>query len=139
MLLNRAQVSLDFLLTLLAFLMIFAALLPFSMRAYHAGVFALDSVKAKNFSDSLKSAVSGLRVLGNGSNIQITVNPSLKWGLSAKSKELILSVKSTALGEQKDFSVFFPNSIIFPETEFDSKKSFVLRKHNGLILFEHSN
>jgi len=135
----RAQISLEFLLLLLAFLACFALLLPFYSSAYNAGIFALDSMNAKRFADSVKNSVEQLRFLGNGSSIEKTANPSLQWKIFSEKNTLFVSVKSASLGKEKIFSVIFPNEISFRETEFDSEKSFLVKKSSGLVSFENTD
>ncbi|MDD5162981.1 MAG: hypothetical protein PHD95_02120 [Candidatus ainarchaeum sp.] len=137
MVLHSAQVSLEFLLVLLGFAAVFAALLPFYVVAYNAGVFALDSMNAKRFVNSVEGAVLELDSLGNGSSIAISASPSLKWKIFSEKNELFVSVQPDFQGKEKTFKAIFPDSIGFLELEFDSKKSFALEKINGKILFKN--
>lgn len=133
----KAQVSLEYLLVLLAFFGAFALLLPFYSAAFSAGIFALDSMNAKRFSESIQDSVSKLIVLGNGSSIQISADPSLEWKIFSEKNELFIALESN--GVQKSFSVSFPNEINFSETVFSSEKGFLIKKDNGKILFENSD
>jgi hypothetical protein len=135
--LRRAQVSLEFLLVLLGFAACFAVLLPFYAAAYNASVFALDSMNAKKFADSVAGAVSELNSLGNGSGIVLSAEPFLEWKIFFEKNELLVSVQGRNAGAEKTFRVLFPNSQDFVEVEFDSKKSFALEKIGGKILFKN--
>jgi hypothetical protein len=128
---------LEFLLVLLGFAACFAVLLPFYAAAYNASVFALDSMNAKKFVDSVAGAVSELNSLGNGSGIVLSAEPFLEWKIFFEKNELLVSVQGRNAGAEKTFRVLFPNSQDFVEVEFDSKKSFVLEKIGGKILFKN--
>jgi len=132
---QNAQVSLEYLLVLLAFLGVFAAMLPFAVSAYHAGIFAIDSASANNFAEQLSSEISDLGVLSENSGKKIIARPFLEWSFHSEKKILFLSVKSTALSREKHFSVSFPNEISFSEKTFSEKTVFLLEKTGSKLLF----
>ena len=136
---ENGQVSLEFLIVLLGFAGIFAALLPFYANAYEASVFAMDSVKAKSFADSIREKVSELNSLGNDSSFLVAAEPSLKWKIFSEKSTLAVSVKSEKLAKEKTFEIPFPNEVRFPGIEIDARKAFVLKKASGKVLFENTD
>ncbi|MDD5148357.1 MAG: hypothetical protein PHH08_02735 [Candidatus ainarchaeum sp.] len=135
----RAQVSLEFLLVLLGFSAVFAALLPFYSGAYSAGLFALDAFNAKQFAGSVESSVSELKALGNGSGRILVAEPHSKWKIFSEKDSLFVVLEDKKTGKTREFEVLFPNSIGFGALEFDSKKTFVVEKTGGNILFENTD
>jgi len=130
------QVSLEYLLLLLAVLAIFAALLPLLNSVYGLSLFALDSVNAKHFAFSLENAATEVSFQADGASRSVEARPLSSWRFSSSGNTVEILVHGPS-GE-KSFTVIFPNELA-PETiSFSSEQSFFVRNQNGLVLLEHN-
>ena len=135
--LQRAQLSLEYLILLAAVLAVFSLLLPLLGQAYHASLFGLDSVNAKQFIQSLESTAQEMRFLADGSAKRIDASPITEWSVSCSGKNLGLTVKSSALQEEKRFSAQLPNGIQLQPSSFTEPTAFLIRKAGGRVLIEY--
>jgi len=133
----NGQLSLEYLLLLLAVLSIFAVMLPLLNSVYDLSLFGLDCVNAKRFSFSLQEAIEEASFQADGSLVSIEANPLTNWLLSSSGNSLAILVQGP--GEsKKSFEVIFPNQLHLDNASITSKTSFVLRKNAGQILLEYS-
>lgn len=131
------QLSLEYLLLLLALLAIFAALLPLMDQTYKAGLFGLDSVNAKRFTQQLQSRVGEMSFQADGSLALIEAQPLEQWRISSSGKTLALDVLGPD-GREKQFVVEFPNELAQTSFILDGAATFALRKASGKIFLEYN-
>lgn len=132
------QLSLEYLLILLAAFSVFAVLIPLMNSVYSAGLFGLDSVNASHFSLSLQEGIEEMGFQADGSRTLVSANPLYQWKLLSKDDLLEVVVTGPDL-RKKTFEVKFPNSISQINLQLDSKKDFLLERVSGKILFVDSN
>ena len=130
------QLSLEYLLLLLALLAVFAALLPLVDQTYKAGLFGLDSVNAKRFTQRLQSHVEEMSFQADGSLALIEAQPLEQWRISSSGKRLSLTVLGPD-GREKAFAVEFPNEPGHADIILDDAATFALRKASGKIFLEY--
>lgn len=133
---SSGQLSLEYLLLLAAVLCVFALLLPLLNNVFQLCLFGLDSVNAKRFSAELQENVSQMSFQADGAAAIIEASPMLPWEISSDGNTLSVSVQGMD-GNEKSFSVSFPNEIKFSGALLEGKKSFFLRKSSGKILLEY--
>ena len=132
----HGQLSIEYLLLLLALLAVFAALLPLVDQTYKAGLFGLDCVNAKRFTQQLQSHVEEMSFQADGSLALIEVQPLEQWRISPSGKTLALNVLGPG-GREKRFAVGFPNELMPTGIVLlDGKATFALRKASGKIFLE---
>jgi hypothetical protein len=131
------QMSLEYLLLLLALLAIFAALLPLVDSTYKAGIFGLDCVNAKRFTQALQARAEEMAFQADGSYVLIEARPLEKWRISSSGKALSLIVIGPD-ERQKAFAVVFPNSIGRLDFAIGGATTFALRRESGKITLEYN-
>jgi len=133
----NGQLSLEYLLLLLAVLAIFAALLPLLDQTFKASLFGLDSVNAKHFQNDLQHSVNEMDFQANGSKTLLEARPFGKWIVSSSGKTLLIKVQGPET--EKTFEVFFPNELALESKALSSNAFFSLSKDSGKITFEYNN
>ena len=134
---SKGQLSLEYLLLLLAVLSVFAVLLPLLNTVFELSLFGLDSVNGKRFSFQMQESLAKMSFQADGSITSIEANPFGKWRIHSKGEELFVAVKGPGERE-KLFTILFPNSLQMQETIVEGKTSFLLKKLGGKILLEHN-
>ncbi len=130
------QLSLEYLLLLLAVLAVFAALLPLLDQTFKASLFGLDSVNAKYFQNELQHSVNEMDFQADGSKTILEAKPLGQWIVSSSDK--ILSIKVQGPGTEKKFEVFFPNKLVIENKVLSDNTSFLLSKNSGKIILEYN-
>ncbi|MBN2067423.1 MAG: hypothetical protein JW744_03075 [Candidatus Diapherotrites archaeon] len=133
---SRGQLSLEYLLLLLAAASVFAAILPLLSGVFSLGVFALDSVQAGQFSSHLQEIVNEMQFQADGSCISLSARPFGKWRFTQEERALLIYALGPD-GNEKEFTVSFPNDFAFQEKVLESEAEFVLRRDSGRILLEY--
>jgi len=133
----NGQLSLEYLLLLLAVLAVFAALLPLLDQTFKASLFGLDSVNAKYFQNKLQHSVNEMDFQANGSKTILEAEPLGQWIVSSSGK--ILSIKVQGPETEKSFEVFFPNKLVIESKALSDNTSFFLSKVSGKIILEYNN
>ncbi len=133
----NGQLSLEYLLLLLAVLSIFAVLLPLLDQTFQASLFGLDSVNAKSFSDSLQHSVNEMDFQADGSKTILETRPLGQWVVLSSGKTF--SIKVQGPETEKTFEVFFPNELDLKQQTLSSNAFFSLSKDSGKIVFEYYN
>lgn len=110
---NKAQVALEFLLVFGALIAIMLALAPVFSIALSRALQAVDSARAKAFSNELESGLQKLSVFSNGSTIIVIAEPLSEWKLSFKENEAKISTnkKEFLIASQIDFAYAIDFSI----------------------------
>jgi len=134
---QKGQLSLEYLILLVAILSAFAVLLPVMNGVYNAGLFGLDSVNAKGFAFSMQEAIGEIGFQADGASTMLEARPFGKWLVFGSGKDFVVIVQSQT-GKEKRFTVKFPNNVWFSKAEIGSKTAFYLRKDSGKILLEYS-
>lgn len=136
---SRGQLSLEYLILLAAVLAVFAMLLPLLGSIYSHGLFALDSINAKQFTASLQQHADEMRFQADGAIASFSVLPFNNWGIRSNAKQFFVAVPDPE-GKPKEFAVDFPNEIeLQPATLEKGKEThFVLQKRSGRILLEYN-
>lgn len=130
---NRAQVSLEYLIVVGAFLSMVLVFMPLLVQTYYLGLFGTDSVKAEKFVYHFKSAVDELAVLGDGSRVELAVNPINEWELRIAANSLSVKVKSSELGSEKTFEVELKPIVGSFSKTISAETTFLIEKQNGKI------
>jgi len=133
----NGQLSLEYLLLLLAVLAVFAALLPLLDQTFKVSLFGLDSVNAKYFQHSLQHSVNEMNFQADGSKTILEAKPLGQWIVSSSGK--ILSIKVQGPETEKLFEVFFPNNLTIENKVISDNSFFYLSKDSGKIIFEYNN
>ena len=133
----NGQLSLEYLLLLLAVLAVFAALLPLLDQTFKASLFGLDSVNAKYFQNKLQHSVNEMDFQADGSKTILEAEPLGQWIVSSSGK--ILSIKVQGPETEKSFEVFFPNKLAIESKTLSDNTSFFLSKVSGKIILEYNN
>jgi uncharacterized protein (UPF0333 family) len=138
----RGQLSLEYLILLAAVLAVFAMLLPLLSSIYSHGLFALDSINAKQFAVSMQQHVNEMRFQADGAIASFSVKPFNNWGIRSNAKQFFVAVPDPE-GKPKEFAVDFPNEIELQpatlgkekETQFTLQKG---KKRAGEITLEYN-
>ena len=133
----NGQLSLEYLLLLLAVLAVFAALLPLLDQTFKASLFGLDSVNAKYFQNKLQHSVNEMDFQADGSKTILEAEPLGQWIVSSSGK--IFSIKVQGPETEKSFEVFFPNKLAIESKVLSDNTSFFLSKVSGKIILEDNN
>ena len=134
---SNGQLSLEYLLLLLAVLAAFAVLLPLLDQTFKAGLFGLDCANAKRFQSGLQHSVNEMDFQANGSKTILEARPLGEWLVSSSGK--VLSIKVQGPEVVKTFKVFFPNELGFESKTLSGNSFFYLLKDSGKILLEYGN
>ena len=132
----NGQLSLEYLLLLLAVLAVFAALLPLLDQTFKVSLFGLDSVNAKYFQNKLQHFVNEMDFQADGSKTILEANPLGQWTVSSSGKTL--SIKVHGPETEKTFEVFFPNELNLKKQTLSSNAFFSLSKDSGKIILEYN-
>ncbi len=136
----KGQISLEFLLLMSAFISFLLLFTPLISKTFFSGIYALDSVKAKNFSDSFIVSARELNSMSNDSKITLNAKPLLKWKISYKNKKLNVVVLLEKYNKQKTFVSEPLNTIPFSEINLNEKTVFVLTKtEKGILVKSNKN
>ena len=135
---KNGQISLEFLMVMLAFLASLLLFLPLLNNLYNAALFRIDVENASAFLQSLEHQIDTFAIMGDGSSSQFSIAPLNRWVVSANGNTLVLTVKSNALQSEKQLSLRFPNNISLQTKEVESKTTIRLVKYNGMILVEYA-
>ncbi len=127
------QLSLEYLLLLLAALAAFALILPILGQVYNAAFFALDSSLASDFSDSMQARVFEMSFEADGAKAVLKAKPLGKWLVFSQEKRLVVRVFGL---KEKDFVVVFPNKVAFNERLVEAETEFFLSKSKGALVLE---
>ena len=135
----RGQLSLEYLILLAAVLAVFAMLLPLLSNIYSHGLFALDSINAKQFAVSLQQHANEMQFQADGAVASISVKPFDNWSIRSGSKQFFVAVPGPE-GKSNEFAVDFPNEIeLQPATLGREKETrFTLQKCSGRITLEYA-
>lgn len=135
---EHAQLSLEYLLLLLAVLGVFAFILPLLSSVYRLGLFGLDSANAESFAARVGETVSEMRFLANGSSKAIEAKPFTQWTVSCTGRLFTVSVTGASPRQRKEFSAEFPNALHSRESTFQGKKVFLVRKSGNRVSVEYN-
>jgi len=135
---QRGQLSLEYLLLLLAVFAVFSFLVPLLTKVYNVALFGLDSANAKQFTQSIASAVDEMRFLSDGSAKSIVAKPFTSWVVSSNGKGFTVTVKSEPLAAEKQFVVALPNKLDLQELSFQGSMLFLVKKSGGTVLIEYN-
>ncbi len=129
---TKAQASLEYLLTLLAFFAFMLLIFPAIIAFYHTSVFALDVLNAKNFLNDFSQKISQAELLGNGTTLEIKTHALTKWKLSSSQESVDLKVFSKELGSERTLSEKIFSEISLNE-QITGFKSFIITKQDNKI------
>lgn len=131
----QGQASIEFLLVLAVFFSFLAFILPSLGRVYEAGVFAMDSRAAELFLWKAEAAAGELQNFGEDSSAEVEAEPLGKWEISARGREIFVTVESEELGKRKELSAEMPAEIIFSgrAKTLEGKFKIALVKSGGKI------
>ncbi len=135
---QRGQLSIEYLLLLLAVMAVFAFLLPLLNHVYHLALFGFDSANAGRFVQSVDAAVAQMRFLADGSAKTITAYPSIPWTVYAEGKSFTVVVKDSQLAAEKRFVAPFPNAVRLQPRSFSESRDFLIKKSDSEVLIEYS-
>jgi len=133
---NNAQVSLELMLLMSVFFSVLLLFAPLISKTFFLGIYALDSARAKNFSDSFTVAVTELNSMSNESKIQLTAKPLLEWKIRMKDQILNIDVVLSKYKKINSFSSQQFNIIPFQELSLNAETVFILSKTEKGILIE---
>lgn len=141
----RGQLSLEYLILLAAVLAVFAMLLPLLGSIYSHGLFALDSINAKQFTASLQQHADEMRFQADGAIASFSVLPFTNWGIRSNAEQFFVAVTDPE-GKPKEFAVLFPNDVKAPNDvklqpatlEKGKETHFVVQKLSGQILLNYT-
>ncbi len=134
---SRGQLSLEYLILLAAVLAVFAMLLPLLSSIYSHGLFALDSINAKQFAVSMQQHVDEMQFQADGAIASFSVKPFKVWGIRSDAKQFLVTVPDPE-GKPKEFAVNFPNEIELLPATVAKETHFVVQKQSGRILLEYN-
>ncbi|MFH1663683.1 MAG: hypothetical protein ABH986_02655 [archaeon] len=131
----KAQASLELILLMSVFFSVMLLFTPVISKTFFLGIYALDALKAKDFSDSFSAASAELNSMSTESSLSITAEPLLEWRVKADSNSLEATVLLEKYGKKKTFFSGQFNLVPF-EHSFSEKTVFVLTKTEQGILTE---
>jgi len=131
----KGQVSLELILLMSVFFSVLLLFMPLISKTFFLGIYALDSLKAKDFSDSFTVSVTELNSMSNESSIKLTAEPSLEWEINAEENKLTVEILSEECSKKKTFVSEQFNLIPFEKT-LKEKTVFILTKTENGILTE---
>lgn len=122
---KKAQLSIEFLIILLAIVFIIAAFIPIINKIYDYTTTTFDLANIKNFTTELNT----ICLLGNGTKINLKLNLNKSWRMNSNGEEISWSSEYT----NKTYSA--PTSCIEKNIEFKKGKNKILvEKNNGIYL-----
>lgn len=98
---QKAQVSLEYLIVLAALISVILVFMPLIIETQKAGIFALDIIKAESFSKSFADSISEMQFLGEGTKKVFEVEPLGIWEIECNNGILTLKVKSREIKNEK--------------------------------------
>ncbi|MBU2100347.1 hypothetical protein KKG83_01810 [Candidatus Micrarchaeota archaeon] len=123
----KAQISLELLLLMSVFFSVLLLFSPLISKTFYSGIYSLDVIKAKSFSDSFSVAVKELNSMSNDSKITVTAKPLTKWKVSSEENFLKITVFLEKYEKEKTFSEKQLNLLSF-EAFFSEETVFILTK-----------
>lgn len=110
---NKAQAALEFLLVFGALIVIMLAMTPVFSTVLSRALQAVDSARAKAFSNELESSLQKLSVFSDDSTITVIAEPLQEWNISFKESEAKVSnnKKEFLIASQIDFAYAMDFSI----------------------------
>lgn len=129
----------EYLILLAAVLAVFAMLLPLLGSIYSHGLFALDSINAKQFAVSLQQHANEMQFQADGAIASISVKPFDNWSIRSNAEQFFVAVTDPE-GKPKEFVVDFPNEIELQPATLGKEKetNFVMQKKLGEITLEYN-
>lgn len=134
--LQKAQLSLEFLLVMAGFVLVFALFVPIAVKSTKNTFYALEIQKAKSFLSNFKNSVQETTILSNGTVKEIKAKPLTKWFFSVKNRTAEIKIENNALN--REHSIKETLSLNLPEFSAEFEKQSVLRieKSNGKIFIQ---
>gem|GEM_PF-1665534 len=109
--LERAQLSLEFLLVMAGFVMALALFTPVAVRASKNAIYSMETLKAREFLSGFRSAAMAISFLSDGSAKELALNPTGEWQFSAGNSKATLSLNSKTLNRSDSFTVSIPAEV----------------------------
>jgi hypothetical protein len=129
---KSAQLSLEYIILLLAFFSVFALVFPLLQDSYSLAVFGFDSMQASAFSKEFAERVSMLSILADGSYFSIEAWPLSEWIVKADGNVFSVSLNRPGRREPRVFSLGLSQELNF-EKRVSKKTSFFLSKQDGFL------
>ena len=134
---KKGQLSLEYLLLLLASFSVFAMLFPLLNNVYQAALFGFDSANARSFTALLQNSVNEMSFQADGSRHFVSAHPSSNWKISCLGKILSVEVAGPE-SKKKQFRVLFPNELKELNLAIEKQTDFLLEKSSGKITLVHN-
>ncbi len=135
---NKAQISLELILVMSVFFSVLLLFTPLISKTFFLGIYALDVIKAKNFSDSFSITVNELNSMSNESKIILTAEPLMEWKIKLEQEKLFLVIIGKQ-EKQKEFVSEQFNTLPLNEIKIKEKTVFGLTKTEQGILIQIQN
>lgn len=99
---KKAQVSLEFLIVLVAFFSLLLIFTPIIARIHNIGVLALEKKKAQAFAEEFSQTLDEFSLLSDGSKKQLQIKTLIPWKIEITEKELLIELQANS--EEKEAS-----------------------------------
>jgi hypothetical protein len=133
---NKGQASLELILLTSVFFSVLLLFMPLISKAFFLGLYSLDVLRAKTFSESFTASVLELNSMSQESVIEVAAEPLLEWNVKLKGKKLQVNVILKNYGKQKTFTESQFNVVPFNEITVKNRTVFILTKTEKGILVE---
>lgn len=133
----RAQVSLEYMIVLSALFSVILIFMPMLSETYDAGLFAIDVLNAKQFSNDFSNSLSELNFFSDGAKKTFEINPLNTWALKCKNKILTIKITNSKTSHEKVITCKIPDNITF-NSLISEKTKITIEKRFSKISIKHS-
>lgn len=133
----RAQISLEYMIILSALFSVILVFMPMISETYDAGLFAVDVLNAKNFSNNFANSLSELNFFSDGARKTFEINPLNIWEIECKDRVLKITITNPELSNEKVISHTIPDNITCALT-ISEKTKITIEKQFSKISVKHS-
>lgn len=133
----RAQISLEYIIILSALFSVILVFMPMISETYEAGLFAIDVLNAKTFSNNFSNSLSELNFFSDGARKTFEINPLNTWEIECKNRVLKITITNPEISNEKVIHNTIPDNIICKLT-ISEKTKITIEKQFSKISVKHS-
>ncbi len=133
----HAQVSLEYMIVLSALFSVILVFMPMISETYDAGLFEIDVLNAKNFSNNFSNSLSELNFFSDGARKTFEINPLNTWEIECKNQVLKITITNSENSNEKIITSTIPDNITCTLT-ISEKTKITIEKQFSKISVKHS-
>ena len=133
----HAQISLEYMIVLAALFSVILVFIPMISETYEAGLFAVDVLNAKTFSNNFSNSLSELNFFSDGAKKRFEINPLNTWEIECKNRVLKITITNSENSNEKVITHTIPDNITCTLT-ISEKTKITIEKKYSKISIKHS-